>query len=53
MLYCLCVILWTAISWAFICGLLKLIALCFGIAFNLAIATGIWLIICLIRGVLK
>lgn len=53
MLYCLSIILATVISWAFICGLLKLIALCFGIAFNLAIATGIWLLICLIRGVLK
>lgn len=53
MLYCLGVILAIVISWACICGLLKLIALCFGIAFNLAIATGIWLIICLIRGVLK
>lgn len=53
MLYCLWAILWIVLSWACICGLLKLIALCFGIAFNLAIATGIWLIICLIRGVLK
>ena len=37
------------ISWAIICGLLKLIAFCFGIGFRLSIATGIWLIICLIQ----
>lgn len=38
-----------AISWAVICGLLKLITICFGLPFSLSIATGIWLIICLIK----
>lgn len=37
------------ISWAVICGLLKLITLCLHLPFSLRIATGIWLIICLIE----
>lgn len=35
-------------SWAVTCGILWLIALCFGFVFNLKIATGIWLAMCLI-----
>lgn len=38
-----------ATSWAIICGLLKLIALCLDLPFSLSVATGIWLIICLIQ----
>ena len=37
-----------AISWAVTCGILWLIALCFGLAFSLKIATGIWLVMFLI-----
>ena len=33
------------ISWLFTCLFVKLITLCFGLSFNLAMATGIWLII--------
>ena len=38
-----------AISWIATCGIIKLITLCFGWTFSWAIATGIWLILCLIR----
>lgn len=36
-----------ALSWAIITGALWLICLCFGGQFNIAVATGIWLILCL------
>lgn len=35
-------------SWAVTCGILWLIALCFGLAFSLRTATGIWLAMSLI-----
>lgn len=38
------------ISWVITCGIIWLIALCFGLTFSWAIATGIWLILWLIRG---
>lgn len=38
-----------ATSWAVICGLLKLITLCLDLPFSLSVATGIWLVICLIK----
>lgn len=38
-----------ATSWAIICGLLKLITMCLDLPFSLSVATGIWLIICLIK----
>lgn len=37
------------ISWLIVVGLLKLIAMCFGVAFSLKAATGIWLGIVLIK----
>lgn len=33
------------ISWILTCGIIYLITLCFGLAFNWGIATGIWLIL--------
>lgn len=39
------------ISWIGTCGIIKLITLCFGLKFKWSIATGIWLIICLARGI--
>ena len=36
-------------SWAIIVGLLKLIGLCFGFSISLAVATGIWLVLFLIK----
>ena len=38
-----------AISWAITIGILYLIFLCFSWKFNLLIATGIWLVMCLAK----
>ena len=38
-----------AISWLATCGLIKLITLCFGWTFSWLIATGIWLVLCLLK----
>lgn len=39
-----------AISWAICTGLIYLICLCFSWKFSVLAATGIWLVICLIKG---
>ena len=39
------------LSWIVTCGIIKLITMCFGWTFKWSIATGIWLIICLLRGI--
>ena len=36
-------------SWAIVVGLLKLIGLCFGFSVSLAVATGIWLVLLLVK----
>lgn len=38
-----------ALSWIVVCGIIKLITICFGLAFSWAIATGIWLIYILLK----
>ena len=38
-------ILLSAISWALVCGIIKIITLCAGCAFNLKVATLVWLIV--------
>lgn len=38
-------------SWVVTCGVIKLITMCFGWTFKWSIATGIWLIICLLKGI--
>ena len=40
-----------AISWIITCGIIKLITICFGLTFSWAIATGFWLILCLLMSV--
>lgn len=40
-----------AMSWVICIGLMYLICLCFSWKFSILVATGIWLIICLINGV--
>lgn len=40
-----------AISWAITIGAIYLICLCFGIEFKLLVATGIWLIICILKSI--
>jgi hypothetical protein len=41
------------LSWIATCGVIKLITLCFGWTFSWAIATGVWLVMCLARTVFK
>ena len=38
-----------ALGWIVTCGLIKLITLCFGWAFSWAIATGVWLVILILK----
>lgn len=38
------------ISWLAVCGIVKLITLCFGLTFSWMLATGIWLILLLVKG---
>lgn len=40
------------ISWITICGLVKLITMCFGWKFTWAIGTGVWLCLCLLSTVM-
>ena len=40
-----------AISWGVTCGVIKLVTWCFGWAFTWKMATGIWLIMYLVRSV--
>lgn len=42
-----------ALSWLLTCGIIKLITLCFGWTFTWSVATGIWLILCLLETFLK
>lgn len=39
------------ISWIVTCGLIKLITLCFGWSFSWPIATGVWLILCIMKSI--
>ena len=41
------------LSWIVTCGIIKLITMCFGLTFKWSIATGIWLIMCLLQAVFK
>lgn len=41
------------LSWIVTCGIIKLITICFGLAFTWKIASGIWLILILISGFIK
>lgn len=38
-----------ALSWALCVGVMKLITMCFSWPFSLPVATGIWLILCLLK----
>ena len=44
----LLLILCGGVSWIITCGIIKLITMCFGLEFSWVIATGIWLIICIL-----
>lgn len=41
------------ISWIATCGIIKFITLCFGWKFKWSVATGIWLIMCLLSSTFK
>ena len=41
------------LSWLLTCGIIKLITLCFGLGFSWLVATGIWLVLCLITSVFR
>lgn len=49
----LLLILCGGISWIITCGIIKLITMCFGLEFSWAIATGIWLILCILKSIFK
>ncbi|MSA02233.1 hypothetical protein GKG47_09300 [Lactonifactor sp. BIOML-A3] len=38
-------------SWIVTCGIIKLITICFGLTFKWNVATGIWLVICILKSV--
>ena len=40
-----------ALSWIVTCGLIKLVTLCFGWAFSWAIATGIWIVLVILKSI--
>lgn len=46
-------IVFLAFSWICTCGIIKLITLCFSLNFSWKIATGIWLILCLITTIVQ
>lgn len=37
------------VSWAIVCGFIKLVSMCFGLGFSFKVATGIWLILVFIK----
>lgn len=48
----LTILIFGSISWIITCGIIKAISLCFGFDFTWKLATGIWLLLGLISGVL-
>lgn len=41
------------ISWIVTCGIIKLITVCFGLTFRWSVATGIWLILAILKSIFK
>ena len=41
------------LSWTVTWGIIKLITICFGWTFKWSVATGIWLIMCLLQSIFK
>lgn len=39
------------LSWITTCGIIKLITLCFGLTFSWLTATGVWLILCILKSI--
>lgn len=40
-------------SWIVTCGILKLITMCFGLTFKWSVATGVWLVMCILKSIFK
>lgn len=49
----LAIIIFYAIGWIVTCGVIKLITMCFGWEFSWAVATGIWLIIMILKSIFR
>ena len=49
LVFIIAMVLGYALSWAAVVGIIKLITMCFSIGFSLPIATGVWLILCLLK----
>lgn len=49
LVFIIAMVLGYALSWAVVVGIIKLITMCFSIGFSLPIATGGWLILCLLK----
>ena len=49
----LAIIIFYAIRWIVTCGVIKLITMCFGWEFSWAVATGIWLIILILKSIFR
>lgn len=49
----LLIVLFYAGSWIATCGLIKLITMCFGLTFSWGIATGVWLIMCILKSMFE
>ena len=47
----LCLAILLGMSWIVTCGLIKLITMCFGLEFSWVVATGIWLILCMLKSI--
>ena len=47
------IIIGYAISWILTCGIIKVVTICFGLNFSLDIATGIWLIILVLKNIFR
>ena len=41
----------SGLSWIVTCGIIKLITVCFGLEFSWSVATGIWLVLFLLKSV--
>lgn len=39
------------VSWICTCGVIKLITMCFDLTFKWSVATGIWLVLCILRSI--
>ena len=52
-IFILIILLSYGISWIITCGVVKLLSMCFGFVFTWQLATGIWIVLCLLRWVIS